>query len=140
MGSGHRGHMRLMRLVLAALLIPLFSTFAYLIAVGWNLDTAVIDNNGGGVGILLMVIFVFVVARVADTEDWVHRGFASIALATAYFALTWRLRGGVVPSPDPQPYIVWLGLCLAAFSPVSIIMSASTQMWAYWRDRGTTTL
>ncbi len=125
-----------MRLVLAALLIPLFSAFTYAIALGWNRDMTVIDNNGGGIGILLMITFVFVVARVADADDWVHRGFASVALAVAYFALTWRLRGGVVPSPDPQPHIVWFGLCLAAFSPVSVIMSASTQMWTYWRERG----
>ena len=127
--------MRLLRLVFAALLIPLFSTFAYVIALGWNQDLSVIDNNGGGMGLLLLISFVFVVARVADDEDWVHRGFTAIALAVAYFALTWRLRGGTVPSPDPQPHIVWLGLCLAAFSPVVVIMAASTQMWTYWRER-----
>ena len=123
------------RLLIAAALVPILSVVAYQLALNFDGNPEAIDANGSGVGALCMVAFVFAIAWVADKRDWVWRGGTSLGLAAAFFAITWRLWGGVVPSPDAQPDVVRFGLCVAAFSPAVIVMTGSTRLREWWQQR-----
>ena len=127
--------MRASRLLLAALLIPASAIFAYATAKGWNQDTSHIDANGGAIGLLVIVGSVFAVSKVASDEKWSERAGTSLALATAYFALTWVRYGDPDLSADAQPHIVWFGLCVAAFMPAVVIIPASKWAWSWARGR-----
>lgn len=127
--------MRASRLFVATFLIPVSALFAYVMALGWNQDGSFIDANGAAIGLLLIVGSVFGVSKVAADEQWSERAGTSLALATAYFALTWVRYGDPSSSVDSQPHIVWFGLCIAAFMPAVVIIPASKWAWSWARDR-----
>jgi len=127
--------MRACRLIVALILIPVISFFAYFLSLLWNNDSSAIDSNGSALGLLVMLAAVFGVSRIAQDVGWTSRAGTSIALASAYFILTWSVYGESVISPDASPHIVWFSLCLAAFMPAVVIMPASAWVWDLYRSR-----
>jgi|GEM_PF-1533123 len=127
--------MRASRLFVATFLVPVAALFAYVMALGWNQDGSFIDANGAAVGLILIVGSVFGVSKVAADEQWSERAGTSLALATAYFALTWVRYGDSSLSVDSQPHIVWFGLCIAAFMPAVVIIPTSKWVWSWMRGR-----
>ena len=127
--------MRASRLLVATFLIPVFALFAYWMALGWNRDSSVIDANGGAIGLILIIGSVFAVSKIADDDKSTERAGTALALATAYFALTWVRYGDSSASLDPQPHIVWFGLCIAAFMPAVVIIPTSKWVWSWMRSR-----
>jgi hypothetical protein len=127
--------MRASRLIVASFLIPVASFLSYTLAVRWNGDKTVIDVTGSILGALLIVAAVFGVSRVADDEKWSERAGTSLALASAYFALTWVAYGDPALSSDDAPHVVWFALCVAAFSPAVVIIPASKLAWSTYRKR-----
>lgn len=130
--------MRASRLIVASLLIPVAAVFSYLVAINLNGDSSFIDSNGSAVGVLLVVLSVFGISRVADDDRWTDRAGTSLALAAAYFALTWVRYGDPSLSIDSQPHIVWFGLCVAAFTPAVVLIPASKWAWSVYRRRNQT--
>ena len=128
--------MRASRLLVAAFLVPVSSLFAYVVAVGWNHDTSIIDSNGAAIGLLVTIGAVFGVSRVAEDDNWSERAGTALGLATAYFLLTWLRYGDATLSVDEQPQTVWYGMCIAAFMPTVVIIPASKWAWAWLRGQG----
>ncbi|MDW3178012.1 MAG: hypothetical protein R8J94_11535 [Acidimicrobiia bacterium] len=127
--------MRASRLIVATFLIPVAALFAYYVALLWDRDSGVIDSNGSAMGVLVILGSVLGVSRVAQDESWAGRAAMSIALACAYFMLTWSVYGDSVMSPDASPHLVWFGLCVAAFMPAVVIVPASSWAWESYRRR-----
>lgn len=127
--------MRASRLIVAALLIPVAAVFSYLVALNLNADASYIDANGSAIGLMLVVGATFGVARLADDDRWTDRAGTSLALAAAYFALTWVRYGEPSLSVDSQPHIVWFGLCVVAFTPTVVLIPASKWAWSEYRNR-----
>ncbi len=127
--------MRASRLIVATFLIPIAALFAYYVALLWDRDSGVIDSNGSAMGVLVILGSVLGVSRVAQDESWAGRAAMSIALACAYFMLTWSVYGDSVMSPDASPHLVWFGLCVAAFMPAVVIVAASSWAWESYRRR-----
>lgn len=127
--------MRASRLLVAAFLIPVSSLFAYVMALQWNMDGSSIDANGSAIGLILLVGSVFGVSKVADDDKTTERAGTSLALASAYFLLTWVRFGDSATSMDSQPHLVWFGLCIAAFMPAVVLIPLSKWAWASYRER-----
>ncbi len=123
------------RLIVAALAIPVAGVVAYYIALYFNGDATTISSNGSAIGAILVVAATFGVSRLAHDVDWSTRAGTAIALATAYFLLTWVRFGDPELSPDAQPHIVWFGLCVVAFMPTVVIIPASKWAWSAYRAR-----
>lgn len=121
--------MRASRLIVATLLIPAAGLFAYFFALLWNRDGSSIDSNGSALGVLIVLAATFGISRIAHDDRWASRAGTSIALASAYFLLTWTIYGDTVASPDSSPHLVWFGLCVAAFMPAVVMIPLSTWVW-----------
>ena len=94
-----------------------------------------IDSNGTGIGLLVILGSVFGVSKVAEDDKWSERAGTALALAAAYFALTWARYGDGSLSADAQPHIVRFGICVAAFMPAVEIIPLSKWTWASLRSR-----
>lgn len=129
--------MRASRLIVATLMIPAAALFAYYIALFWDGDRTVIDSNGSALGVLLLLGSTLGISRTAHDDRWAPRAGTAIALASAYFMLTWSIYGESVTSPDSAPHLVWFGLCLTAFMPTVSMIPASTWLWGRYRSRRT---
>ncbi len=127
--------MRASRLIVALFLIPVASLFAYYLALLWDGESTAIDSNGSALGVLVILSAVLGVARIAQDDGWATRAAMSIALACAYFMLTWSVYGDSVISPDASPHFVWFGLCVAAFMPAVVLVPASAWAWEAYRRR-----
>lgn len=127
--------MRASRLIVAAMIIPVAAVFSYLVATFLNGDDSYIDSNGSAVGLILVVAAVFGVSRIAEDDRWTDRAGTALALAAAYFALTWVRYGDPSLSVDSQPHIVWFGLCVVAFTPAVVLIPASKWAWSTYRSR-----
>ena len=127
--------MRATRLIVATLLIPVAALFAYYLALLWDGDRTTIDANGAALGVIAILSSVLGISRVAQDELWEQRAATSIALAAAYFMLTWSMYGETVMSPDASPHLVWFGLCVAAFTPVVTLLPASRWAWQHIGSR-----
>lgn len=127
--------MRASRLIVASVLLAPAALFAYYLALLWNGDSSRIDANGSALGVVIMLAAVLGVSRVAANDGWSERAGTAIALACAYFMLTWSVYGDAVLSPDDSPHLVWFGLCVAAFSPTVVIIPASKWAWSAYRAR-----
>lgn len=127
--------MRVSRLIVAALLIPVASLFAYFVALHWNGNVSVIDSNGSAIGVLAILGSILGISRVASDHEWSERAGIAIALACAYFMLTWSVFADLAVSPDDSPHLVWFGLCVAAFAPSVVIIPASKMAWQAYRTR-----
>jgi len=127
--------MRASRLIVATLLIPVAALLSYFVALNFNFDSSHIDSNGSGVGLIVIIAATFGVSKIADDDRWTDRSGVALALASAYFLLTWVRYGDPALSPDSQPHIVWFGLCVAAFMPTVIIIPASKWAWSAYRTR-----
>lgn len=125
--------MRASRLIVATLLIPAAGLFAYYFALLWNRDGSSIDSNGSALGVLIVLAATFGVSRVASDERWAPRAGTAIALASAYFLLTWSIYGDSVASPDASPHLVWYALCVTAFMPAVVMIPLSTWIWHHVR-------
>ncbi len=115
--------------------IPIAAVFSYYMALNLNLDASYIDTNGSAVGVILVVASVFGISRIADDERWTDRAGTALALAAAYFALTWVRYGDPTLSADAQPHIVWFGFCVVAFTPAVVLIPASKWAWSVYRSR-----
>ncbi|MGI9609175.1 MAG: hypothetical protein ACR2NL_02670, partial [Acidimicrobiia bacterium] len=71
----------------------------------------------------------------AADEQWSERAGTALALASAYFLLTWVGYGDPSSSADEQPHLIWFGLCVAAFTPTVVIVPASKWAWDSYRRR-----
>ncbi len=129
--------MRASRLIVAAMIIPVAAVFSYLVATYFNGDDSYIDSNGSAIGLILVVAAVFGVSRVAEDDRWTDRAGTALALAAAYFVLTWVRFGDPSLSVDSQPHIVWFGLCVVAFTPTVVLIPASKWAWTSYRSRNT---
>ncbi len=127
--------MRASRLIVATFLIPIAALFAYYLALLWDGQSTAIDSNGSALGVLVILASAFGVSRIAQDEGWAPRAAMSVALASAYFMLTWSVYGDSVISPDASPHLVWFGLCVAAFMPTAVILPASAWAWDAYRRR-----
>jgi hypothetical protein len=127
--------MRVSRLIVAAILMPIASLCAYFIALHWNGDRGVIDSNGSAIGVLVILGSVLGISRVASDQGWNERAGIAITLACAYFMLTWSVFADLAVSPDDSPHLVWFGLCVAAFTPTVVIIPASKMAWHAYRSR-----
>jgi hypothetical protein len=127
--------MRVSRLIVAAILVPIATLFAYSVALRWNGETSVIDSNGSAIGVLVIIGSVLGISRVASDNGWSERAGMAIALACAYFMLTWSVYGELAVSPDDAPHLVWFGMCVAAFAPAVVIVPASKMAWRAYRTR-----
>lgn len=127
--------MRASRLLVAALLIPVAAILANTVALYANLDDSYIDSNGSALGVMLVIAATFGISKIADDDRWTDRAGTALALATAYFLLTWVRFGEPSLSVDSQPHIVWFGFCVVAFTPAVVIIPASKWAWATYRTR-----
>lgn len=127
--------MRASRLIVAAMIIPVAAVFSYLVATYLNGDDSYIDSNGSAMGLILVVAAVFGVSRIAEDDRWTDRAGTALAMAAAYFALTWVRYGDPSLSVDSQPHIVWFGLCVVAFTPAVVLIPASKWAWSTYRSR-----
>lgn len=116
-------------------LIPVAALFAYYLALLWDGEPTAMDSNGSALGVLVILGAVLGVARIAQDDGWASRAAMSIALACAYFMMTWSVYGDAVLSPDASPHLVWFGLCVAAFMPSVVIVPASAWAWSVYRSR-----
>lgn len=123
------------RLVLAAVLIPALAWVSYFAARYVNGDPAVIDGNGSGIGVLLIMGSVFLISRVAAQENWTERAGISLGLSAVYFFVTWLVFGNPNASVDDAPHLIWYGACVAAFSPAVVLIPASKWAWESFRER-----
>jgi len=131
--------MRASRLIVATLIIPIAAIISYQIAIYLNGDASYIDSNGSAIGVMLLVAAVFGVSKVADDDRWTDRAGTSLALGSAYFALTWVRYGDPSVSIDSQPHMVWFGACVVAFTPAVVLIPASKWAWSSYRSRSKAT-
>lgn len=117
------------------MIIPVAAVFSYLVATYLNGDDSYIDSNGSAMGLILVVAAVFGVSRIAEDDRWTDRAGTALAMAAAYFALTWVRYGDPSLSVDSQPHIVWFGLCVVAFTPAVVLIPASKWAWSTYRSR-----
>ncbi len=126
---------RLLRLLLAFGLIPVFAWLGYFVARGIDGNPEIIDNNGSGVGLLIIVAGVFAASRVASDEEWTERAGVSLALSAAFFLLTWVKYGDQSTSVDASPHVVWYGVSVLIFTPAVVLSAASQWLWERIRVR-----
>lgn len=124
--------MRLIRLVVAAGLLPVAAFTALQVAIRFNGEPAVIDTVGNVVGIAVLLLLFLVISRIADDGEYKERVGTTIGLGLAYFGLSWALYGDPTRSIDEAPHLVWLGTSLVAFSPAIVIMPAVRWVWTEW--------
>lgn len=122
--------MRLIRLMVASLLLPAAAYVALQIAIHFDGDTSTIDTAGNLVGIAVLVASLLAISRFADDKEWIQRVGTVIGLGIAYFGLTWGIYGDPGRSIDEAPHLVWLGTSLVAFSPAIVIMPAVRWAWS----------
>ena len=127
--------MRASRLIVAAFLIPVAGVFSYTLAAAWNGDESMIDSNGSAIGLLVLVASIFGIARIASDSKISERAGTALALASAYFLLTWVRYGDPSLSADDQPHLVWFGLSVVAFMPSVVLIPASKWAWSVYRSR-----
>lgn len=127
--------MRASRLLVATLLIPITAFVAYTVALYTNFDDSYVDANGSALGAILAVAATFGISKVAADDRWTERAGTALALASAYFLLTWARFGEPALSPDSQPHIVWFAFCVVAFTPAVVLIPASKWAWATYRSR-----
>ena len=126
---------RLGRLILAALLWPVASAVTYFAALYIDGEPATINNNGAGLGVLMIAASVFVISRIAAEDKWSERAGITLGLGTAFFLLTWVQFGDPSSSADAAPHLVWFAACVAAFTPAVILIPASKWAWSALRLR-----
>lgn len=125
--------MRVLRLLVSGLLVPVAAVSAYNVALQWDGNRSAIDSNGAAIGVMTILASVLVVSRVAQDDGWEQRAAMAIVLACAYFMLSWSMYGDPGSSPDASPHLVWFGLCVAAFMPVVALVPASQMAWYAYR-------
>ena len=126
---------RLLRLIVAAALIPAGGLAAYGVASYLDGDSTRIDNNGSALGVLLIVASVFGVARVASPEKWSERSAVSLVLSASFFILTWVEYGDPYAGVDDSPHLIWYGVSVLVFTPAVVLMTASRWFWDSVQDR-----
>lgn len=136
MGGGKEGIAgRILRLLVAVGLIPVFAWVSYFVARGIDGNPEVIDNNGSGLGAIILVTGVFAVSRVASDDEWTERAGVSLALSAAFFLLTWVRYGDNSASVDSSPHVVWYGVSVLIYTPAVVLSAASRWAWDSIRVR-----
>lgn len=120
---------RLLRLTSACACIPVFGWVGYFVARTVDGNPEMIDNNGGGLGALIIVAGVFAVSRLASSDAWTERAGVSLGLSAAFFLLTWVQYGDPSASVDASPHVVWYAVCVLIFTPAVVLISASRWAW-----------
>lgn len=126
---------RLLRLLVAVGFIPVFAWVGYFVARWIDGNPDVIDNNGSGLGLIILVAGVFAVSRVASDDQWTERAGMSLGLSAAFFLLTWVKYGDATASVDASPHIVWYGVSVLIFTPAVVLSEASRWAWDSIRVR-----
>ena len=126
---------RILRLVAASVFIPFAAWASYVVARYIDGNPATIDNNGSGVGVIMVVASVFAASRLASDDQWSERAGISLGLSAAFFVLSWVEFGDASLSADSAPHIVWYGLCVAAFAPAVVVVPLSQWAWSSLRIR-----
>lgn len=128
---------RILRLIAASIFIPAAAWVAYFVARYIDGNPETIDNNGSGVGLILIIAAVFAASRLADDHEWSDRAAISLGLSAAFFLLSWVRFGDPSQSADAAPHVVWYSVCVVAFTPAVVIISASKWAWSSLRvNRG----
>ena len=127
--------LRILRLLVATGLIPLTAWLAYLVARYVDGQPEIIDNNGSGLGVLIVVASVFLTSWVASEEEWSERAAISLGLSAAFFLLSWVQFGDPSESQDASPHIVWYATCVAVFTPVVVVIAAAQLGWTALKVR-----
>ena len=121
---------RLIRLLVATSVIPLAAWAAYMLARYIDGEPDRIDNNGSGLGALIVVGSVFAASRIASDQEWSERAAISLGLSAAFFLLSWVQFGDPSSSVDAAPHVIWYAASVVVFAPVVVILAVAHWVWS----------
>ena len=124
--------MRWLRQIASLLLVPVVCGIAFVVALGWNGERALIDSIGSWMGLGIVTLGMLGVSRAASDVGWRRRTVAVFALATVWYAVRWANRPLDLVSIDESPEVVAWAITLGAFMPIVVVAAMIEDTW---RDR-----